>query len=178
MSQHLPALLRHVRRNLLMLGLVPALFAGMVLVPQTTVAGAVRVPAAPARVTTADVHLSALSKPRVKRVLRVAASKKGTPYRYGAVGPRAFDCSGFTRWVFKRVGKHLPRTSRAQYGATRHLKRSHRHRGDLVFFHSGGSVYHVAIYAGKNRIWHAPSTGQRVKRERLWTNKVWYGRVR
>ena len=110
------------------------------------------------------------------RVMRVAASKQGTPYRYGADGPRAFDCSGFTSWVFHRVGKNLPRTSAMQRLATKPVSRSHRERGDLVLF--GSPVYHVGIYAGHNRIWHAPRTGSVVHRERLWTSAVRYGRVR
>jgi cell wall-associated NlpC family hydrolase len=120
----------------------------------------------------------AMTRETRSRVLHVAASKKGTPYRYGATGPRAFDCSGYTRWVFRKVGRHLPRTSRAQARFARHVSRAHRRTGDLVFFSSGGRVYHVAIYAGKNRIWHAPRTGERVHRERLWTRNVSYGRIR
>ena len=113
-----------------------------------------------------------------ERVVRIAASKAGTPYRYGATGPRAFDCSGYTRWVFRKVGRDLPRTSSAQARAARHVRRSQRHRGDLVFFRSGGHVYHVGIYAGRGRIWHAPRSGERVHRERIWTRSVSYGRVR
>ena len=113
-----------------------------------------------------------------ERVVRIAASKAGTPYRYGATGPRAFDCSGFTRWVYAKVGRHLPRTSSAQARAARHVRKSNRHRGDLVFFKSGGHVYHVGIYAGRGRIWHAPRSGERVHRERIWTRSVSYGRVR
>jgi cell wall-associated NlpC family hydrolase len=112
------------------------------------------------------------------RVVRIAASKHGAPYRYGAAGPRAFDCSGYTRWVYAKVGRHLPRTSRAQRGATRHIRRADRRRGDLVFFSHGGRVYHVAIYAGHDRVWHAPRSGQRVRREHIWTRSVSYGRVR
>jgi cell wall-associated NlpC family hydrolase len=111
------------------------------------------------------------------QVLHVAASKRGAPYRYGAAGPRAFDCSGYTQWVFSRVGRHLPRTSRAQAGATRHVAGSHRRTGDLVFFSNHGRVYHVAIYAGGNQIWHAPRSGERVRLERIWTRSVSYGRV-
>ena len=44
----------------------------------------------------------AMSRQTRSRVVHIAASKRGTPYRYGATGPRAFDCSGFTRWVFAR----------------------------------------------------------------------------
>jgi cell wall-associated NlpC family hydrolase len=112
------------------------------------------------------------------RVVHIAASKKGTPYRYGAVGPRAFDCSGFTRWVMARVGRHLPHNAAAQKRVVRHVTASHRRPGDLVFFASHGHVYHVAIYAGHDRIWHAPRPGQRVHLEHLWTHRVSYGRVR
>lgn len=112
------------------------------------------------------------------RVVDIAASKHGTPYRYGASGPTAFDCSGFTRWVYAKTGRHLPRTSSAQAGAARHVSRADRRRGDLVFFRSGGRVYHVAIYAGKNSVWHAPRSGERVHRERIWTGSVSYGRMR
>lgn len=120
----------------------------------------------------------AMSPHTRSQVLHVAASKKGTPYRYGATGPRAFDCSGYTRWVFAKVGRHLPRTSRAQARFAPHVKRSQRRTGDLVFFAQHGRVYHVGLYAGHNRIWHAPRTGQRVHQERLWTSHVSYGRIR
>ncbi len=120
----------------------------------------------------------AMTRDTRARVLHIAASKKGTPYRYGATGPRAFDCSGYTRWVFRKVGRHLPRTSRAQARHARPVSRSQRRKGDLVFFRSGGRVYHVAIYAGKNRIWHSPRPGQSVHRARLWTRTVSYGRIR
>lgn len=109
--------------------------------------------------------------------LNVAASKQGSPYQWGATGPYRFDCSGLTLYSFKRAGKKLPRTAAAQYNSTRHISASTRRRGDLVFFHSGGSVYHVGIYAGSGEIWHAPKTGARVRLERIWTSAVWYGRV-
>jgi cell wall-associated NlpC family hydrolase len=112
------------------------------------------------------------------RVISVAESKAGAPYRYGSEGPRRFDCSGLTMWVFRRIGKQLPRTSRDQAAATQRVARSRRRWGDLVFFSSRGRVYHVGIYAGRNKIWHAPSPGRRVQRDRLGTSRVTYGRVR
>ncbi|BAU81695.1 NLP/P60 family protein [Streptomyces laurentii] len=112
------------------------------------------------------------------RALNVAASKKGSPYRYGATGPGRFDCSGLTQYAFRKAGKKLPRTAQQQYNKTRHISASRRQKGDLVFFHSGGRVYHVGIYAGNNKIWHSPKTGSWVKLERIWTSKVLYGRVR
>ncbi|MFG2948133.1 C40 family peptidase [Streptomyces adustus] len=111
------------------------------------------------------------------KVLKIAASKKGSPYRYGATGPRRFDCSGLTLYAFKKAGKKLPRTAAQQYNKTHHVSASHRKAGDLVFFHSGSSVYHVGIYAGKGKIWHAPKTGDVVRLQKIWTKSVWYGRV-
>jgi len=120
----------------------------------------------------------ALTPHKRERVVRIAASKAGAPYRWGASGPRAFDCSGYTQWVFRKVGRWLPHNSAAQARRTKHVRKSHRKRGDLVFFHSGGHVYHVGIYAGNNRIWHSPRPGKRVHKERIWTRAVFYGRVR
>ncbi|WP_436995880.1 C40 family peptidase [Streptomyces sp. enrichment culture] len=112
------------------------------------------------------------------KALKVAASKKGAPYQWGAAGPHRFDCSGLTLYSYKRAGKKLPRTAQGQYNTTRRVAKSDRRKGDLVFFHGRGGVYHVGIYAGNNRIWHSPKTGSWVKLDRIWTGSVSYGRVR
>lgn len=109
--------------------------------------------------------------------LRIAASKRGAPYQYGAQGPHAFDCSGLTLYSFKRAGRALPRTAAAQYGRTLHIPAFLRKRGDLVFFRSAGGIYHVGIYAGRGRMWHAPKAGSVVRLERIWSRTVSYGRV-
>ncbi|MEU8625486.1 C40 family peptidase [Streptomyces sp. NPDC048669] len=111
------------------------------------------------------------------KALNIAASKKGSPYRWGASGPSRFDCSGLTLYSFKKAGKKLPRTAQQQYNKTRHISASKRQRGDLVFFHSGRSVFHVGIYAGSGKIWHSPKTGAVVRLEKIWTKSVYYGRV-
>ena len=112
------------------------------------------------------------------RVLREAAKLKGTPYRYGGTTPRGFDCSGYTGYVYKKAGRKLPRTSRAQYSATKHITRRSAKPGDLVFFKSsGGGVYHVGIYAGGNTLWHASRPGRPVAKAKIWTSRVAFGRV-
>jgi len=122
-----------------------------------------------ARLTTAE---------RDARVLRVARHQLGDRYRYGAIGPNAFDCSGLTAYAYRKAtGKHLPHNSSAQRGHTRRISARAARPGDLVFFHHGGHIYHVAIYAGHHTVIHAPYPGQRVKRERIWTSAVTYGRV-
>ncbi|MFD5654682.1 MULTISPECIES: C40 family peptidase [unclassified Streptomyces] len=124
------------------------------------------------------VAAEAAAASHATKALKVAASKKGAPYRWGAAGPHRFDCSGLTLYSFKKAGKKLPRTAAQQYNKTRRVSVRHRKAGDLVFFHSGSSVYHVGIYAGKGRIWHAPKTGAVVRLEKIWTSSVWYGRVK
>ncbi len=110
------------------------------------------------------------------KILKIAASKRGTPYVYGATGPNAFDCSGFTAWVFAHLGVHLPHHAASQVGDTRIVRNPKP--GDLVFFGGGSGVYHVGIYAGHHQIWHAPYPGQPVQLETLWTGDVFYGEVR
>ncbi len=107
-----------------------------------------------------------------------ARSRKGSPYAYGAVGPRRFDCSGLTRWVYARVGRSLPHSSAAQVNDVNRVSRNNARRGDLVFFYGGGGIYHVAIYAGRGDIWHAPYAGTRVRRDHIWTGNVFFGRVK
>ncbi|MFH8410781.1 C40 family peptidase [Streptomyces sp. NPDC018019] len=144
--------------------------AGMIsVVALATVGGTLVVPGASADAEAATTSAAAL---------RIAASKKGSPYKYGASGPHRFDCSGLTLYSFKRAGKRLPRTAAAQYNRTRHLSASARRLGDLVFFHSRRGIYHVGIYAGNGKIWHAPKPGSVVRLERIWSRSVSYGRVR
>jgi len=112
-----------------------------------------------------------------QRAVKVAAAQKGDRYQYGATGPHRFDCSGLTLYSFKKAGKTLPRTAQQQYNKTKRVGASKRKVGDLVFFGGTRSIYHVGIYAGNNKIWHAPKPGTRVRLEKLWTKNVRYGRV-
>lgn len=144
-----------------------------------TVSGlTVEVPAPTQVETRREIRAERIAKRKrfANRVIAKARSRAGSPYVYGATGPHAFDCSGLTQWVYGKVGKRLPRTSDAQAGAVRRVR--HPRRGDLVFFHNGGNVYHVGIYAGRHKIWHASRPGHPVAKEPIWTSSVFYGRVR
>ena len=84
----------------------------------------------------------------VDQVINYAYRFRGTPYRYGAMSPRGFDCSGFTSYVFKRFGIELDRSSRGQIFDGVRVKKNELQPGDLVFFQgrSGrGGVGHVGI---------------------------------
>jgi len=89
----------------------------------------------------------------VDQVINYAYRFRGTPYRYGAMSPRGFDCSGFTSYVFKRFGIDLDRSSRGQIFDGVRVKKSDLQPGDLVFFQgrSGrGGVGHVGIVTRVN----------------------------
>ena len=72
----------------------------------------------------------------------------GKRYVHGAKGPSAFDCSGFTSYVYRQFGYNISPSSRAQYLEGTPVDRKNLRKGDLVFFtsrSSGGNVGHVGI---------------------------------
>jgi cell wall-associated NlpC family hydrolase len=95
------------------------------------------------------------------RALRAAAGQLGKAYRWGAEGPRNFDCSGLTSFSFRQVGITLPRSSSQQARVGRPVSFADLQPGDLVFFHN--PVSHVGIYAGGGKMLHAPQTGDVVR---------------
>ena len=103
--------------------------------------------------------------------VEAALAQVGKPYRWGATGPDAFDCSGLVGWAWGRAGTPLPRTSRQQWSAGAHVDSSHLLPGDLVFFGSNpgdpGSIRHVGMYVGQGLMVDAPHTGARVMVEPL-----------
>jgi cell wall-associated NlpC family hydrolase len=117
------------------------------------------------------------TSPLGTRAVTEASHHQGQPYVYGAAGPDRFDCSGFTKYVFSRFGKTLPHNSGQQYGVVKHIAKSSAQVGDLIFLYSSSGIYHVAIYAGGGYIWHAPHSGDVVKKAKLWTSAYYVGRV-
>ena len=77
--------------------------------------------AAPVTIHTQQVAAKKKRKVDVKKEMKTAAAQKGKPYRYGAAGPHAFDCSGFTSYVLKKQGVKLPRTAAQQYSKTKRV---------------------------------------------------------
>lgn len=124
---------------------------------------------------------SARTPHKVKKATAIAKRQIGDPYVYGASGPGSFDCSGLTQFAYGKAGIGLPRTSDAQARHARGVSRKNLRRGDLIFFHSGGNVYHVGIYWGRHNghrlILDAPRPGERVGFTRIWTNSWFPGRV-
>jgi cell wall-associated NlpC family hydrolase len=126
-------------------------------------------PAAPA--VQAPVKLVAAAKPAAPAVaaaagrrgsaMSIAMGKLGAPYRWGAAGPGAFDCSGLVYWSYRQTGTTLPRSSSAQSRVGTPVSKGALQPGDLVFFYR--PVSHVAIYIGGGRVVHASTAGKPVK---------------
>ncbi len=87
---------------------------------------------------------------RVTDLLAAARAKLGSRYRVGSTGPTAFDCSGFTSYVFRQLGVSLARSSQEQSREGTLMSDPTQLRpGDLVFFGRSGrksrTVNHVGI---------------------------------
>ncbi|NQX49752.1 C40 family peptidase [Paenibacillus tritici] len=83
----------------------------------------------------------------------------GTKYVSGGVSTNGFDCSGFTMYVFDKMGINLPHQSGSQYQMGSAVSRDEMRAGDLVFFNTNGKgVSHVGIYVGDGEFAHASSS--------------------
>ena len=131
--------------------------------PTVTVSTAVVPLAARSATITLDPQAVAAAAPAAARrsAMQKALGKVGSPYRYGAAGPNAFDCSGLVTWAFKSSGKSLPRTSSQLSRVGAPVSKSALQPGDLVFFYK--PVSHVGIYIGNGKVVHASNRKSPVK---------------
>jgi murein DD-endopeptidase len=104
-----------------------------------------------------------------ERAAQHAATLVGKPYRYGGSSPSTgFDCSGLVQWSYAQAGRKLPRSTDDQRVALQRIRVTELRRGDLIFFdQEGKKASHVGIYVGNGEFVHAPSSGKRVRRDRL-----------
>jgi peptidoglycan DL-endopeptidase LytE len=105
----------------------------------------------------APAPISTVSKAQM--VITEAKKYIGTPYLWGGNTPAGFDCSGFSKYVFEKVGISLPRTAATQFSGLKTV--SSPSPGDLVFFSTyAPGPSHLGIYIGDNKFIHAgTSTG-------------------
>lgn len=80
-------------------------------------------------------------------IISYAKQYLGRPYRSGAKGPKAFDCSGFTSFIYRNFDIDLNASSSAQSTQGEKIARGDIRPGDLLFFKGRrkGSVGHVGI---------------------------------
>ena len=90
-------------------------------------------------------------------VVSYAYKFMGKPYVWGAAGPSAFDCSGFTLYVYRSFGVNLGHYTGTQFATGNAVSKSDLLPGDLVFFNTDSSISHVGIYVGGGQFIHASS---------------------
>ena len=97
-------------------------------------------------------------------LLQTAMTKLGCPYVYATAGPRSFDCSGLTSYVYAQHGYTLERGSQEELMDGIIVSKEGLQVGDLIFYRNrviGQDIGHVAMYAGNGKIIHADSLGVR-----------------
>lgn len=94
-----------------------------------------------------------------KDLIRYAEQGVGGAYVWGGTEFKAWDCSGYVRWVFAQAGVELPRTEQWLAGKLT----TNPQPGDLVVQNPDGPNHwgHVGIYAGNGMMYSAlnPAVG-------------------
>lgn len=134
------------------------------------------------RVGTGSRHTDTYTKPAVpaskmaRKVIDVARSYEGTPYKYGGASRSGLDCSGLVMICYETVGVKLPRSSYDQATVGKEISRNEVRPGDLVFFVTGkksGRISHVGIVTerrGNNEIKFIHSSNTGVREDNLYSD--------
>jgi cell wall-associated NlpC family hydrolase len=110
------------------------------------------------------------------RAVAFALGQRGKPYRWGAEGSGAFDCSGLTWAAWRAAGVTIPRTAAGQLAGLPRA-RGRLQPGDLVIYRiTGPSRRHVAMVVGRGRIIEARNRATGVTGSHL--RPGWIGAVR
>jgi cell wall-associated NlpC family hydrolase len=103
-------------------------------------------------------------------VVKLALEQVGKPYVWGAEGPRSFDCSGLTYYIFKNAANiTLPRMSKDQSTVGTTVSKSDLQPGDLIFSSTDGTggVSHVGVYIGDGYMVHSTQSGKDVQKANI-----------
>jgi cell wall-associated NlpC family hydrolase len=105
---------------------------------------------------------------RQQAITRSAMSYRGMPYRWGGSQVETgIDCSGFTRYLYHKLGISLPHSARSQYEMGKPVQKADLIAGDLVFFNTDGPITHVGMYIGDGKFIHASNVRRGIKVDRL-----------
>lgn len=109
--------------------------------------------------STTSSSSSSSSSSKGQQVVNYAKQFLGNPYVYGGNSlTRGTDCSGFTKLIYQKFGKTIPRNSTSQRSAGKSVSWSNKKAGDLICYYG-----HVAIYMGNNKVIHASSAKTGIK---------------
>lgn len=117
-----------------------------------------------------------------ENLLKTAYELLGTAYTPGGINPKTgFDCSGFTRYIFKNEGMFLPHGAFLQCQNGIEISSEEVMPGDLIFFKEDTNVTHVGLYVGKNSngllMIHASNTGVEELDEESSSWKNYWGKL-
>jgi cell wall-associated NlpC family hydrolase len=126
------------------------------------------IPALPKPATTTSgkptrANVPSLSPAQSSGVVAFAMQFRGAPYVWGGSRPGAFDCSGFTKYVYAQYGLNLPHSAAGQYSQRygTFVDKASLQPGDIVFFANTykRGISHVGIYAGNGMVLQALAPG-------------------
>lgn len=89
-----------------------------------------------------------------EEIIRQAMTLLGKPYRSGAKGPDAFDCSGLVHYVYKQASLKVPVTAEQLDRAGYEIAGAEILPGDLILFKIRQG-YHVGIMLNKRDFIHS-----------------------
>ncbi|MFC8621052.1 C40 family peptidase [Streptomyces anulatus] len=81
-------------------------------------------------------------------IVAFAKAQVGDAYVPGGTGPNSWDCSGLVQAAYRTAGIDLPRVSQSQSTFGTQVSLDNLQPGDILYWGSAGSAYHVAIYVG------------------------------
>jgi cell wall-associated NlpC family hydrolase len=141
----------------------------------------VSTPHGPGRLAKRDVRItgslpaSLAGKLTGEQIVQDGQRFLGLPYLWGGMSAYGYDCSGFAYSMHKAQGILVPRDASDQSRQGRSIPREELEPGDLLFFaydQGKGSVHHVGIYAGENRMLHSPDSSGCIEIVNLDTYKL------
>lgn len=119
--------------------------------------------------TKKQVDTSTPTSTKQEQIVNYAKSFLGVPYVYGGASPSGFDCSGFTMYVYKKIGISMGHGAQAQARLGKAISadktsasslKENLKPGDLVFFldyQTMDEIGHCGIYIGNGEFIHASS---------------------
>lgn len=108
---------------------------------------------------------------KTKKLIDIAEKYLNRPYKYGAKmseAPNFFDCSGFIKYVFDKIGIQLHRSTveQAKFDGNRINGVKNLKPGDLIFIRGNRGHYssdfphgigHALLHIGNGKVIHATS---------------------
>ena len=103
-------------------------------------------------------------------IANYARTHIGKKYVSGAAGPNAFDCSGFTVYVYRHFGISIPRMNQRSAGVA--ISKADARPGDIIALPG-----HVGIYAGNGVMIDAANSRKGVVKRKIYSSNYVVRRI-